>query len=209
MTSLSIAMPFASADARRQRLFEWVCRRWTFLLPDAQLCIGESDLANFNRSAARNAAIAQATGDVLVITDADTACNVEQVQAAIEMVRGGAAWVVAHTTYYALSEAFSDKVLGGPVDIEFAPPYEGPSSTRSEAGVLVLPRATLDRVGGYDERFIGWGYEDNAFAAAVNQVAGPYHRVAGDMLHLWHDPGLAMAQPNIAHNRALFRELTE
>jgi hypothetical protein len=29
------------------------------------------------------------------------------------------------------------------------------------------------------------------------------------MLHLWHDPGLAMAQPNIAHNRALFRELTE
>jgi hypothetical protein len=207
MDSISIVLPYTSSDGRRQRICDWVCERWRRLLPDAEILIGESRSADFSRSEACNAAAARATGSILLVTDADVACNLEMITEGIERVRGGdAPWVVAHTVYHALTEPFSDALLGRAPETRFEPPYEGVSATTSEAGVLILTRTTYERAGGYDERFIGWGYEDRAFAAVVNSVVGRYGRVVGDMLHFWHEPGLAMRQPHIAHNERLYHE---
>src|SRR5690606_20504372 len=53
-------------------------------------------------------------------------------------------------------------------------------------GVNVVSRAMWEDVGGFDERFVGWGHEDRAFVHAVEVLHGPRARVPGHMLNLWH-----------------------
>lgn len=54
------------------------------------------------------------------------------------------------------------------------------------SGVLAVPRALWDEVGGFDERFVGWGYDDIALWCACSAIGGGFQRVPGMMFHLWH-----------------------
>ena len=55
----------------------------------------------------------------------------------------------------------------------------------SPGGILAVSRELYDLVGGYDEAFEGWGYEDLAFAYAAGTFAET-HRESGTITHLWH-----------------------
>lgn len=59
---------------------------------------------------------------------------------------------------------------------------------------FAIPRPGWDRLGGFDERFRGWGFEDMAFQSASVGLIG-HERVEGDLFHLWHprSPGLGQA----------------
>ena len=50
----------------------------------------------------------------------------------------------------------------------------------------IMPREAFEAVGGWDERFRGWGGEDYAFARALDTLWGPHKNTANDILHLWH-----------------------
>jgi len=52
-------------------------------------------------------------------------------------------------------------------------------------GLLVVSRAAWDRVGGYDERFIGWGHEDSDLHTRLLAEAH-WDRIEGQAWHLWH-----------------------
>lgn len=206
---ISLLIPFASHDQRRIMIFEWVTRRWAHLFTDWQLCVGMSEEENFNRSEARNKAFERSKGDILVLSDADTACTAECVLAAIQKVQQGAPWVVAHDRYYSLTKEYTDQLLLQPPTVNLCPPFESDwiMKERSMAGVLVMPRAAWEHVNGYDERFQGWGYEDNEFAIRMDRRWGPHQRVRGPMLHLWHERGDAdFSQPNIQFNEHLYQE---
>jgi hypothetical protein len=51
---------------------------------------------------------------------------------------------------------------------------------------VVVPRPLWDAVGGFDERFEGWGGEDDAFHAACRALCGT-ERLRGVAWHLWHE----------------------
>lgn len=208
---ISLIVPFASDDPRRQRIFAWVIARWKHYMPDEwEVSLGMSDPEDFSRSAARNRAVERSHGEILVITDADTFCDIETVYDAIhEVLAQRAPWVIAHTEYFSLSEPFTDDLLEQVPWTHVSRPYgyNWSMKSKSQAGVLVVPRAAFDEIGGYDERFLGWGYEDNAFATQLDRKWGQHERVDGDMLHLWHEPGLNFKQPNIKHNERLYAEI--
>jgi hypothetical protein len=50
----------------------------------------------------------------------------------------------------------------------------------------VMTRSCFEAVGGFDERFIGYGFEDIALALSLETICGPHHRMAGTIYHLWH-----------------------
>jgi hypothetical protein len=49
-----------------------------------------------------------------------------------------------------------------------------------------MPREAFEAVGGWDERFRGWGGEDHSAMRAVDTLYGPHKTLPGQVLHLWH-----------------------
>ncbi len=213
MKNVSLLVPTGFKDRRRHEIYLWVMNRWLKQFPDWQVCIGEDDPTNYNRSRARNDAFRQADGDILVISDADTATTVENVERAIAQCLTTDAWVIAHKHYYSLDEYYTDFLLQMEPDFTFDKEgfargkFNWVMTNKSEAGVIVMPREAYESVEGYDERFRGWGYEDNAFAAKLRKGWGDPQRTDGFVAHLWHDPGLNFQQPSIKYNEELFEEI--
>jgi len=52
--------------------------------------------------------------------------------------------------------------------------------------VQLCPREAFDALGGWDERFCGWGGEDHAMMRAMDTVYWPHKTLPGSVLHIWH-----------------------
>src|SRR5690606_6432787 len=133
------------------------------------------------------------------------------VSGAIDLVKGGAPWVIAYDVnlYYNLSMWATERYLRLSPAVQISIPKIGEYDHKitSWAGMLVMTREAFVEVGGYDERFMGWGYEDNAFAEAADCILGKHRRVLnGYAVHLYHPVPVdgAFAQPNIEYNRRLY-----
>lgn len=217
--NLSVLIPVGGEleeDEWRWRSFQWLQQRYEALLPNAEIILGTSDMEPYNRSQARNNAFAQSTRDLILVADADTAFNMGQITKAMQMITElGAPWVICYDEhrYYNLGqEATAYLIAQDPT----APLEEPPANIcehviTSWAGLVMLPRAAWEKVGGYDERFVGWGYEDNGRRFALEHAVGPYRRVTGTngfCVHMWHPAPeeSRFGQPNIAANRALCRD---
>lgn len=209
MNDLSVLIPYREDGGRRDQIFEWILDRYAALMPDADICIG-MDRKNheFNRSAARNDAFEQADRRFLLIADADTIPEPDAITEGIQMILNGAPWVIPYGTYYNLSEEKSNEILRS--EPESAIVFEDKDCEHiinSTAGMLLMERSVFAWMGGYDERFIGWGYEDNAFQVALDTLLGPHQRVeSGRAIHLWHPAPETnrFKQPMIQHNRELY-----
>lgn len=94
--------------------------------------------------------------------------------------------VFAHNEQYRLSQKGTEDVLAGadPLECEM----ESGPHFNTFSGVLAVPRALWEEVGGFDERFKTWGWEDLAFWASCWGMARGFDRVEGHLIHLWHEP---------------------
>ena len=127
-----------------------------------------ADRPPFNRSWAKNNAAARAKrldgGDpdrVLVFTDADVYAPPHQVRFAVEAVNAGADLCLAHNgTALYMNEGFlRGNGLGGIVG-----PFPG--------GIFAIRRSVFEAMGGWDERFVGWGHEDLCFLNSADKIFG-------------------------------------
>lgn len=201
---ISVLIPWRDDGADRGRIFAWVRHRYRALLPEAQLCLGDSGHEPFNRGASVNRAAEDAAHDLLLVADADTAFDPDVILLAGSVATLQQTWVLPYGTYVNLDQASTARLLAGPPDAPIRD-AEMTSDFRlkdSVSGLVVMTRAGFERVGGFDESFRAWGYEDRAFEAAANTLIGPCRRLhAESCFHLWHEPGLRFDQPEIAYNR--------
>jgi hypothetical protein len=155
----------------------------------------------FNISAARNAAVAAASQtmpewDTVVVVDADTFVQREQVWAAAYLSQMTGHAVTAYDRHVRLSKTGTVQVLGrlldraGTDDVERILRRAAKKQVATTAchGVFVVPRALWEQTGGYDERFAGWGGEDRAFWLTCGALSGEKFslRIPGVSWHLWH-----------------------
>lgn len=212
---LSVLIPWDPRTKCKYRLnaFEWLLRRYEETLYPTEVCIGTNTDEPFNRSKARNSAFAKSTGDYLLIADADTMFDTAQVYMGVERVRAADTWVLPYMYYYNLAQHQSEQVVAADPwmstgELGLPPTEYEHKILDSPAGLLVMKREHFEAVGGYDERFEGWGYEDNAFRMALNVLVGNSMRLPGfDCYHLWHPVSTTegFESPTIGHNRGLFR----
>jgi hypothetical protein len=125
---LSVLIPAGGAirdDPWRARSFEWIVDRYMRLLPDADLCFGDSDQEPYNRSQARNDAFSVAEEDMLLVADADTVFSVEQIAIAVGLIGEGAPWIIPYRSdggYYNLSQEATAFVLSNRPDASISEP---------------------------------------------------------------------------------------
>jgi hypothetical protein len=204
----SFCVPFGEGDddPLRTRNFGYVLGYLQAHWPDIRLIVAEAFNTDgtFNRSAARNVAFDQVTTEGVIFYDADVLVPPEQLHAAMTAVEAGSAtWAYPFDRWLGLTAEASDEICwDGRLD------YEDVSASaqvveKSWGACHVLPVAAVEAVGGWDDRFLGWGYEDNAFDAAVTELWGPPTCVPGPVYHLAHEAA-RFGDPLIEEARALW-----
>jgi glycosyltransferase involved in cell wall biosynthesis len=182
-----VLIPYRPDSGHRDRLWAHLSNEYWSALPQYRPYLEEGPQGPFNRSAAINAAARRAGNwDVAVIADSDTWAPPEQLDEAVRLARRTGRLVSSLTSVVQLSQDYTESLLSG---------TPGTLSTErvrtldieTESSMIVVPRVLWERIGGFDEKFVGWGGEDNAFWRAATILGGAPLRVDGSAFHLWHD----------------------
>lgn len=160
---------------------------------------GHYDDEPFSLARASNLAAAQAEPwDVAFYVGADFILDDgSQAEAAIWKALHTGQLVFAHDTLVQLEADETEALIeAGPVA---APSAAGIRHRNTFSGALAIPRPLWQKVGGFDERFVGWGWDDISFWAACETLGGGFQRVAGTMYHLWHPRSRAENEDSPEH----------
>lgn len=178
-----VCVPYRPDLGHRDRVWAMCEARWRILLPGVEIVTGADESEPMNRSRWRNLA---AVGDweFAVFADADIMVSMpEQITFAVEAASRTGFLTYAHEWRAQLSETGTTQVLLGTdpcrAEIEAWDPH-------TFSGCYVVPRGLWEQVGGFDERFVGWGWEDLAFMRACGAIGGGLGRAPGVIYHCWH-----------------------
>ncbi len=206
---ISLLVPFKADNGRRQETWEWLEPYWRKNLPGAEIVIGTDDTVPFCKTAAVNDAALRATGDILVILDADAWVDPSVILEAVNQIReahkkGERLWFIPYRRFWHVSDVVSQAIMHTPHitpgeffgDNTSIPPAtlieEDPTVPEYTKGhwyaamVQILPWEAWNRVGGMDPRFRGWGSEDAAFMYAVDTLWSKHKTLNVNVFHLWH-----------------------
>ncbi|WP_236034898.1 glycosyltransferase family 2 protein [Alkalihalobacterium elongatum] len=207
--NVSILIPFQPDNGQRDLNFKWITDFYKTTMPEAELCIHITNDKLFNKSKAINSAAKKATRDIFVIADADMIISPSSILESIRLLRFHK-WIIPFKNIHYLSMNTSNQLLktvpNWPPNLEnensnYLLFKYGPKAI--SGGINIISRTNFNLVGGFDERFAGWGGEDNAFCYAVNTLCGPLKRLNHDIYHLWHPRIGWERSPNAKNNRNL------
>lgn len=202
MPRVALAVPWRGGNRYRERNWEYVKVWWErFGWPIFE--VEHSGDEPFNRSWTINEGARRAwPWDVLVAIDADVIeQDPEQVIAGVELAHDTGKLVVPHIAGHDLDDRGTRMLIDG------TPGWERRVQKRREvcnSRVTIVPEPVFEAVGGFDDRFQGWGHEDVAFYAAARTVNGMV-QLPGIAYHLWHPLSLpkARATPEWKEGREL------
>lgn len=209
LDQLSIIVAYREAGPERQRIFDWTVARYQAILPEAELIVGEMTSGDewFCLAECRNNGADKTSRPYLLFADADAIAFRESISIALYLACGGAPWVIAYDNYHHLTPRSTERVLATPPGGELMQLETSASYPNSNSGLVMISRSNFERSGRFDERFKGWGAEDQAWAAAATTLVGQPDRVlVTDLYHLYHSrtPALTTENPHYAASAALW-----
>lgn len=184
-----VLCPRREGFPERERVWGHVKKWWADTLPDVELFEGYHNRGPFNRGAALNAAAANARRsgpfDAALLVDGDVLLDPRQIRAALAVAAVTHSPCLAYTDRHHLSKAGTEQVLlgnGGDWRRHIKTTYRDSCSS-----AYAVSSNLFDAVGGFDELFVGWGWEDVAFRCATEVISGvEMSQIAGPIWHLWH-----------------------
>lgn len=198
----AVAIPYRpNGQSERQRNFEYVYDY--FASRSYPVLDTDSGHERFNRSASRNAAVRALRGwDAVAICDADFVPPLDALEAALEAAsRDGGLHQPFDNALYLTADETDRYLAGGELPARWGGDLTG--------GCFVISPEAWFEAGGMDERFEGWGGEDDAFRIAAETLLGPRRHHEGTMPHLWHPSSAAFGSAAHRGNLALLRRYTQ
>lgn len=199
---VGVVIPWREQPSRVQP-FNALIKWYKENLPDAKIFLADREGESWNASGSRNDGVSAAKLDgcnVIVLSDADTFPQIGPLTEAIEAAQKDNKIHLPYTEY---------RVFTAQQTLEFfaGTPLEQFRTRRyltACSGVNVFTPAAWDAVGGADEKFKGWGYEDTAVQYVHQVVHGtPYIAHSGVAFNLSHTDQSREDQ-NYHNNKALY-----
>lgn len=194
MPDVAIVVPWRAGVADRERAWDWVRPWWeSFGWPIFQ--VEHAGAAPFSRAWCINEGANRAwPWDYLVIIDADVfEEDRQQVLDGLESCRRSGRLTIPHTSGADLNAHGTQTLLMGRSGWDHSLAKRRPVCT---SRVWIVPRDLFAEVGGFDERFHGWGHEDVAAFHSMRTLRG-VDQLPGTAYHLWHRPSFPMARATV------------
>ncbi|WP_295400224.1 glycosyltransferase family A protein [uncultured Thiocystis sp.] len=146
----------------------------------------------FNKAWGFNVGVRAARGDLLFFCDADLLVPASALETATSLCTRRVLAVNPYETLADLGRTESDALLAGDEPPRFD--RNDASDRRGErericfcGGAFMMRRSLHQHMGGFDERYLGWGGEDDAMSLRLGRTTAEVAVVQGRMaLHLWH-----------------------
>ena len=175
---LAVVIPWRPTPDRLLA-FQHVNGWFSHWFPDTPVTLADSGHDTFNRAASRNTGVRAAGADTVIVCDADTLPDPHGLHDAIRQATDGRLHFGYGRMAY-LDEAQTAAELAGQR-------YEPPPGAVHNSSVMVIRSESWWRAGGQDERFTGWGGEDDAWFVACRTLLGEPAWHGGLAVSLWHD----------------------
>lgn len=185
---LGIVIPWREQPSRVYA-FNAIINHYKKHFVDVPIYYGDFPSERWNISGSRNIACENAFADgcdVVAVMDADffmePATIREGVRKAVKLGR----MVIPFQNLYFLDQAFSRKLVEGELGLNNLGMYL-PVYRSQVAGSNIITKEVFETLNGWDERFLGWGYEDVAFKMAHETLIGPISKINNYAASLFHE----------------------
>ncbi|AGB41223.1 hypothetical protein Halha_1277 [Halobacteroides halobius DSM 5150] len=186
LDNVSVLIPYWPDCEQRARIFKWTSKFYERMMPKAELCIGELNCEKFSRAQAINLAAQKATRDIFLIADIDLIYAPQIIIDSISLL-DEYPWVLPFQEIVRFNQDYTEKLLSlnpkWPIVDNYGSHHK---HSINGGGLNLIPRQNFETVGGFDERFIEWGGEDDAFTIAMTVLCGQPKRLDHTLYHLWH-----------------------
>jgi hypothetical protein len=194
-----VAIPWRPSPAR-QYAYELVRSFYAREFPSWPVITTDTSSEAFCLSGCRNLGAARAEGmgaDAVILNDADTIPEPGALLEAIDYASTTGGLALPYDEYRSLREKGTRQYLLGRT-LEEADHFVVPGAT---SGVYVASPVAWRDVGGQDERFLGWGFEDAAWRMAADTLA--HVEVVPGRVYAAHHPSQMKEGPLYAAGGAL------
>lgn len=195
MKEISIIIPYQYNGERREYLFQIIKKQYENDFPNTEIIVSEDKIKPFNKSIAINKGVERSNGDIIMIADADTIVPKNYLLNSIQILDG---FIFPFKFYHFLNEEETNKFLQtSKASDSNAWIIKNDFGVRNTGGVQIVTRELFEKLGKYDERFTGWGWEDLEFVWRVYDELGDVPILDyGHAYHMWHER--PVASPNNA-----------
>lgn len=185
-----------------------------FLPPGCKSVFAFND-GPFNKSWGFNIGFKQSSGDVLAFGDADILIDSKNLIESFALCHSGADAVNPYDRLIDLTAGETSSFLQGGKGLDaLAHRQEVNREAIGEflcfcGGLFVIRRKAFEAVGGFDERFVGWGGEDDAMSIKLEKLVSNTRVLGGRAAyHLFHERQRARldGHSHYAQNVALLKQ---
>lgn len=170
----------------------------------------------FKKSYCFNYATSVAVHDILCFWDVDIIISQKYIRKAYEYILNG-----TYDHVYPFNGIFIDiqKDMFNPYVLNYD--FEGLekhwtgkhaslhlASSESPGGCNMISKKAFEKIGGYDARFIGWGFEDTDFLYRSKKINSVTYLQESDAIcwHIHHDNAIRTENPYYNHNLLIFNQ---
>ncbi|MEM6269464.1 MAG: glycosyltransferase [Bacteroidota bacterium] len=209
MQEFTYAIPFRASCATRRANLDYTLK-WISRFPNFELLLIEQDeysridLATlppgcrhlfiynpglFNKSWALNVAFRHSSGRVFAVGDADMLMHDHELMAALILCRDEYEVVNPFAQFLDIGPEETFRIQHGMTTLRTM--FEKPTpraGANFASGMILFQRRAYEKMGGWDERFFGWGIEDNVVAEVkVPVLIDRAIQLPYTGYHLWHE----------------------
>jgi hypothetical protein len=142
----------------------------------------DSDTEIFSLAQARNNAVTQATTDVVIVADADTLIDPQNILTAVADPAG--VWW-PFTKYRILTNTYLNTPIEQLAHVPYVNTWDG-DGIAGVGGCIITTQKEWWRLGGQPPEFIGWGHEDVAFTM-IARTLSHVRRLPGHLYAFEHN----------------------